>query len=194
MRNDITIGGDAPHIFVVSGSNMSGKSTFLRTLGSNAVLAFAGAPVRATMYEIAPLQLGASMRVEDSLADGVSRFYAEVKRLALLDTLAANSPPLFFLIDEALWERTRTIAASARPPSRATCSSATPAACLPHTISRSPSSSTSCRTRPTSTSPTTTGGTHDDERPTFDYRLRPGPIDPKRSNALRLMRSAGLRV
>lgn len=194
VRNDITIGGDAPHIFVVSGSNMSGKSTFLRTLGSNAVLAFAGAPVRATMYEIAPLQLGASMRVEDSLADGVSRFYAEVKRLALLDTLAANSPPLFFLIDEALSgtnSHDRRIGATAIARNlleRNACGLLTTHdLALAELVNELPHSTNVHFADDT-------GGTHDDERPTFDYRLRPGPIDPKRSNALRLMRSAGLRV
>lgn len=194
VRNDITIGGDAPHIFVVSGSNMSGKSTFLRTLGSNAVLAFAGAPVRATTYEIAPLQLGASMRVEDSLADGVSRFYAEVKRLALLDALAAKTPPLFFLIDEALSgtnSHDRRIGATAIARNlleRNACGLLTTHdLALAELVNELPHSTNVHFADDT-------GGNHDEERPTFDYRLRPGPIDPKRSNALRLMRSAGLRV
>jgi hypothetical protein len=109
VRNDVRIGGAAPagpRVLVVSGSNMSGKSTLLRTLGVNAVLAQAGAPVRARRLRISPLAVGASIRVTDSLQGGVSRFYAEILRLRqILDETARPGPkgaPVLFLIDEFL--------------------------------------------------------------------------------------------
>src|SRR5262249_10148641 len=68
-------------LLVVSGSNMSGKSTLLRTLGANAVLALAGAPVRAKSLKISPLAIGATLRIQDSLQAGTSRFYAEIQRI-----------------------------------------------------------------------------------------------------------------
>jgi DNA mismatch repair ATPase MutS len=109
VRNDVRIGGAAPagpRVLVVSGSNMSGKSTLLRTLGVNAVLAQAGAPVRARRLRMSPLAVGASIRVTDSLQGGVSRFYAEILRLRqILDATARPGPkgaPVLFLIDEFL--------------------------------------------------------------------------------------------
>jgi hypothetical protein len=101
VRNDVQIGA-ALRLFVVSGSNMSGKSTLLRTLGVNAVLAQAGAPVRARRLRISPLAIGASIRVNDSLQGGVSRFYAEILRLRQILDLAGGSVPVLFLIDEFL--------------------------------------------------------------------------------------------
>jgi hypothetical protein len=101
VRNDIRLGG-ALQVIVVSGSNMSGKSTMLRTLGVNVVLAQAGAPVRARRMMVSPLAVGASIRLTDSLQGGVSRFYAEILRLRqILDETAAPMPVLF-LIDEFL--------------------------------------------------------------------------------------------
>ncbi len=87
---------------IITGSNMSGKSTFLRTLGINLVLAQAGAPVNASNLVSMPFRLFTSIAVSDSLADGISYFYAEVRRLrALLDALEERSgPPVFYLIDE----------------------------------------------------------------------------------------------
>src|SRR5579864_8179029 len=81
---------------------MSGKSTLLRTVGVNAVLAFAGAPVRARRLRLSPLVLGASIRVTDSLQGGVSRFYAEITRLRHIVDLTAGPAPLIFLLDEFL--------------------------------------------------------------------------------------------
>ena len=101
VRNDITVGGTV-RLFVVSGSNMSGKSTLLRTLGVNAVLAQAGAPVRAAQLRLSPLQVGASIRVNDSLQGGVSRFYAEILRLRQILDLAGGDKAALFLIDEFL--------------------------------------------------------------------------------------------
>lgn len=89
-------------IDIITGSNMSGKSTFLRTVGVNLCLAFAGAPVNASAFHTSLFRLFSCIRVTDSVTEGYSYFYAEVKRLrALLDELEANSEqPLFFLIDE----------------------------------------------------------------------------------------------
>ena len=103
VRNDIRLGGpDAPRVLVVSGSNMSGKSTMLRTLGINTVLAQAGAPVRAARLRLSPLAIGASIRLSDSLQGGISRFYAEILRLRQILDLTAAPPPVLFLIDEFL--------------------------------------------------------------------------------------------
>ena len=99
--NDIRIGSDL-RVLVVSGSNMSGKSTLLRTLGINAVLAQAGAPVRAKRLRMSPLAVGASIRITDSLQGGVSRFYAEILRLRQILDLTAGQLPVLFLIDEFL--------------------------------------------------------------------------------------------
>jgi len=96
-------GNPAPALLVVSGSNMSGKSTLLRAIGANVVLAGMGAPVRAARMHLSPLTLGASIRVVDSLTDGRSRFMAEITRLkAIVDTSAARQGGLLFLLDEIL--------------------------------------------------------------------------------------------
>jgi hypothetical protein len=87
-------------LLVVSGSNMSGKSTLLRAVGINAVLAQAGAPVRAGTMRLSPLTVGATMRVQDSLAAGTSRFYAELLRVRKILVLAQGPQPLLFLLDE----------------------------------------------------------------------------------------------
>ncbi|KAB2854148.1 MAG: DNA mismatch repair protein MutS, partial [Anaerolineae bacterium] len=89
-------------VALITGSNMSGKSSFLRTLGVNLCLVYAGGVVRAGALEIGLFWLFSCIRVMDSLNDGISYFYAEVKRLkALLDALREDDPlPLFFLIDE----------------------------------------------------------------------------------------------
>jgi hypothetical protein len=101
VRNDLRLVAPAPACLLVSGSNMSGKSTLLRTVGVNIVLARAGAPVRAHRMRLSPLGLGATIHVEDSLQDGRSRFYAEIERLHRITELAARGP-LLFLLDEIL--------------------------------------------------------------------------------------------
>jgi hypothetical protein len=101
VRNDITLGG-ATRLLLVSGSNMSGKSTLLRAVGINAVLAMAGAPVRAKSFRLTPLHIGASIRVNDSLQEGRSRFYSEILRLRTICSLADEQPPVLFLLDELL--------------------------------------------------------------------------------------------
>lgn len=101
VRNSVKLGGEA-RVLLVSGSNMSGKSTLLRTIGINAVLAMAGAPVRASHLRLTPLHVGASIRINDSLQEGSSRFYAEITRLRQIFEFAGGNPPLLFLLDELL--------------------------------------------------------------------------------------------
>jgi len=99
VRNDVRL-GDQVQLLVVSGSNMSGKSTLLRTVGVNAVLAFAGAPVRAGSLRLTALRVGATLRIQDSLQEGRSRFYAEITRVREIADLAAGPQPALFLLDE----------------------------------------------------------------------------------------------
>jgi DNA mismatch repair ATPase MutS len=101
VRNDVHLSGGT-QLLVVSGSNMSGKSTLLRTVGINAVLALAGAPVRAESLRIAPLAIGATLRIQDSLQEGRSRFFAEITRIRELADIAGRGTPLLFLLDELL--------------------------------------------------------------------------------------------
>lgn len=102
VANDVSIRGGG-HALLLTGSNMSGKSTMLRAVGVNVVLALAGAPVIAASMRVAVLQLATSMRVEDSLERGVSFFYAEVQRLKLvLDVARENPGRCCFLLDELL--------------------------------------------------------------------------------------------
>lgn len=101
VRNDVDICGET-RVLLVSGSNMSGKSTLLRTVGINAVLAMAGAPVRAHSLQLTPLHIGASVLINDSLQEGNSRFYAEITRLRQICDLAESHPPVLFLLDELL--------------------------------------------------------------------------------------------
>ena len=101
VRNSVKLGGNL-RLLVVSGSNMSGKSTLLRAVGTATVLGLAGGTVRAERLRIGPLILGASLRVQDSLQAGRSRFYAEILRLRKVLELAEGPRPLLFLLDEVL--------------------------------------------------------------------------------------------
>ncbi len=100
VRNDLKLGGDESLLWIVSGSNMSGKSTMLRSLGCNTVLALAGAPVRAERFVLSPLQVAASIQAHDSLAEGASRFRAELTRLRAVFELTDRELPVLFLLDE----------------------------------------------------------------------------------------------
>jgi hypothetical protein len=106
IANDVQLGGPAPQLMLVSGSNMSGKSTLLRTVGLNAVLAQAGAPVRAERLTMTPLRIGATLRIQDSLQAGRSRFYAEITRISEVVALSERDGPsnrgTLFLFDELL--------------------------------------------------------------------------------------------
>jgi hypothetical protein len=101
VRNDVSLNGRTS-LLLVSGSNMSGKSTLLRAVGINTVLAMAGAPVRAACLRMTPLHVGASIQVNDSLQEGRSRFYSEILRLRAICALAEERPPVLFLLDELL--------------------------------------------------------------------------------------------
>ena len=119
VANDVEVGPPGT-VLLVSGSNMSGKSTLLRSIGSNAVLAQMGTVVCAQSMSLPPLQIETSMRIADSLADGVSFFMAELKRLKQIvdtskDVAADDSKTMLFLLDEILQgtnSRERQIAVS----------------------------------------------------------------------------------
>jgi hypothetical protein len=101
VRNDVSVCGET-RVLLISGSNMSGKSTLMRAVGINTVLAMAGAPVRALRLQLTPLQIGASILINDSLQEGSSRFYAEITRLRQICDLAEKHSPVLFLLDELL--------------------------------------------------------------------------------------------
>ncbi|MGL4362925.1 MAG: MutS-related protein [Cellulosilyticaceae bacterium] len=86
--------------FVITGSNMSGKTTFLRTIGINLVLAYAGAPVLAEMLRCSMLNICTSMRIQDNLQEGISTFYAELKRIKMIIDMVHQEKTVLFLIDE----------------------------------------------------------------------------------------------
>lgn len=109
VGNNVKLGhapGDAPgvnlQLIIISGPNMAGKSTFTRSVGVNAVLAQAGAPVRARSMTLSELQVAASICVLDSLQGGLSRFYAEITRLKQIYDLTTRELPVLFLMDELL--------------------------------------------------------------------------------------------
>ncbi|KAA0992648.1 MutS-related protein [Dyadobacter aurulentus] len=97
--NDFALAGDGS-VVMITGSNMAGKSTFLRTIGVNLVLAFMGAPCCMRSGEVAPVRLFTSMRTQDNLEEGVSSFYAELRRIEQLLKLVESGAPVFFLLDE----------------------------------------------------------------------------------------------
>jgi hypothetical protein len=113
VRNSLQIGGET-RVLLISGSNMSGKSTLMRTLGVNTVLAMCGAPVRAKRFRLTPLKIGASLLLNDSLQEGHSRFYAEIEKLGRICSLAESCADgesksgsggqtgMLFLLDELL--------------------------------------------------------------------------------------------
>jgi hypothetical protein len=98
--NDFEI-GKHNKISILTGSNMAGKSTFIRTVGINLCLAYAGAPVCADRLAVSVFRIFTCIKVSDSVQDGLSYFYAEVKRLkSMLSLIEQEGPPVFFLIDE----------------------------------------------------------------------------------------------
>jgi len=101
ITNDIDIPTEG-HIKLVTGSNMAGKSTFLRTVGINIVLAMAGAPVCAKRFSLPLLEVHSSMRTQDALHESTSSFYAELKRLKTIIEAVESQPNIFFLLDEIL--------------------------------------------------------------------------------------------
>ena len=189
VRNDVRLGGDGARVVILSGSNMSGKSTFLRTVGVNAVLALAGAPVDAKRLRMSPLVLGATIRVEDSLQAGHSRFYAEILRIRAIVETARGPVPLLFLLDEILHGTNsydRRIGAEGIV--RALVSLGAIGLITTHDLAL---------TELAATLGAAAANMHFEDRleqgrMTFDYRLRPGVVE--HSNALALMRAIGLDV
>ena len=181
--------GRSLHLIVISGPNMAGKSTFLRGVGLNAVLAQCGAPVRARRLRMSPLTVGASICVLDSLQGGVSRFYAEIQRLKVLSDLAAGPTPLLFLLDELLsgtnshdrFEGTKFV--------------------VQEFVGKGAIGLVTTHDLALTAIPETMNGvaanSHfedsiEDGQLHFDYRLRPGIVQT--SNALKLMEAVGLKV
>lgn len=100
VRNDVTLPGPGT-AWIITGSNMSGKTTLMRATGLNTVMALAGLPVCARSMKVARVQVLTSMRVKDSLERGVSYFYAEVQRIkTVLDTAKAHRERCLFFLDE----------------------------------------------------------------------------------------------
>ena len=189
VPNDVRLGGEGPRLIVLSGSNMSGKSTLMRTVGVNTVLALAGAPVRAARLRLTPLSVGATLRIQDSLLAGTSRFYAEVSRLRQLVELASGPVPLLFLADEIL---SGTNSADRRVGAAAVLRGLTERGALGIA-----STHDLALTEIVADLPEQAVNMHfedqlEDGQLRFDYRLRAGVV--QRSNALALMRAVGLNV
>ena len=188
VRNSVRL-DEGQRLLVVSGSNMSGKSTLLRTVGINAVLALAGAPVRAASLRISPLAIGATLRIQDSLQEGRSRFYAEITRIRALADAAAGPAPLLFLLDELFHgtnSQDRLVGASGVLRSlldRGAIGLVTTHDLALTGIARA-------------LAPRAVNVHFEDwfegGEIRFDYRMKPGPVS--RSNAIALMRAVGLDV
>lgn len=101
VRNSLQLTAATP-LMLVSGSNMSGKSTFLRSIGASIVLAYSGCVVRAKQFRTHPFQLGSAMRVSDSLQEGRSLFFSVVQRLKSVVDLTQGKHAVLFLLDEIL--------------------------------------------------------------------------------------------
>ena len=101
VDNDILINSKG-EIMLITGSNMAGKSTYLRSIGINVVLAMAGSPVCAESFGLSPVQIISSMRIADNLEESTSTFYAELKKLKTVIDLVNEGAPIFILLDEIL--------------------------------------------------------------------------------------------
>ena len=101
VSNDVTI-ENHPFFLVVTGANMAGKSTYLRTVGINLMLACAGAPACASSLRFYPYKLVTNLRTSDSLTDNESYFFAELKRLKMIIDRLQSGEPLFIILDEIL--------------------------------------------------------------------------------------------
>jgi DNA mismatch repair ATPase MutS len=168
---------------------MSGKSTFLRTVGVNAVLALAGAPVRACRVRIAPVAVGATLRIQDSLQAGRSRFYAEILRVRQVVDLSRGPIPLLFLLDEIFAgtnSHDRRLGAEAVV--RGLVETGALGLVTTHDLSL-----TQIVEQLGGRGANVHFADHfENGVMTFDYRLHPGVV--RNSNALALMRAVGLKV
>ena len=188
VTNDVRL-ADELQLLVVSGSNMSGKSTLLRTVGTNAVLALAGAPVAAERLRLSPLTVAASIRIQDSLLEGSSQFYAEIQRLRQIMGLAEDRPPVLFLVDEILHgtnSHDRGVGAEAVV--RGFIERGAVGLVTTHDLALA---------RVADALGPRAANVHfqdhlESGNIAFDYRLRPGVVE--KSNALELMRAVGLDV
>jgi hypothetical protein len=188
VRNDVRLDSEG-RLLVVSGSNMSGKSTLLRTVGINTVLALAGAPVRAGALRVSVVAIGATLRIQDSIREGSSRFYAEINRLRQLMDLAKGARPLLFLLDELL---AGTNSHERRTGAEGILQGLIEAGAIglvtTHDLALADIA--------TALVPRAANVHFEDRleggRLSFDYRLRPGVVT--KSNALELMRTVGLQV
>lgn len=187
VPNSVRLGA-TPQLLLVSGSNMSGKSTLMRTVGINVVLALAGAPIRATRLRVSVLSVGATIRVLDSLQSGTSRFYAEIQRLKHIMDLAKQSPVLF-LLDEILHgTNSHDRALGAEAVVRGLVKRGAIGLVTTHDLALAKVAD--------AMSPKAANVHFEDHldngRMVFDYRLRLGVV--RKSNALELMRAVGLEV
>jgi hypothetical protein len=188
IRNDVRL-GQGLQLMVLSAPNMAGKSTFIRSVGINAVLAQCGAPVRAKSLRLSPLSVAASICILDSLSGGTSRFYAEIQRLKVAEDLAGGEVPVLFLMDELLsgtnshdrLEGTLLIVRSLMDRGAIGIVSTHDLALaeIPNTM---PGRAVNCHFE----------DRLEDGKLIFDYKLKPGVV--KTSNALQLMRSIGLGI
>jgi len=188
VRNDVRLDRQL-RVLVVSGSNMSGKTTLLRALGVNAVLGLAGAPVRAQSLTMSPLAVGASLRVVDSLQAGRSKFYAEITRLRAIVGLTAGPLPVLFLLDELLsGTNSHDRRVGAEGIVRMLLARNAIGLLTTHDLALSAVAD--------GLAPTAANVHFADEFDAgglrFDYRMRPGVV--RTSNALALMRAVGLEV
>jgi Flp pilus assembly protein TadB len=175
-------------VLLVSGSNMSGKSTYLRVVGINAVLAMMGAPVRAVRLRLSHLAIGASMRVLDSLQQGISHFYAEIKRVRQVIDLSASQPSLFLLDEILQGTNSHDRRVGTEGILRTLIRNGAIGLVTTHDLAL---------TSLEEIFPDRVRNVHfqekfEDDRLSFDYRLRPGVVTT--SNGIELMRSIGLDV
>jgi hypothetical protein len=185
VANDVSIGGEL-RLLIVSGSNMSGKSTLLRAIGVNTLLALAGAPVCAARLRVSPMAVGASISLNDSLQEGASRFYAEILRIR---DILRMPPPLLFLLDEVLGgtnSHDRRIGAAAIV--RGLAARGAIGLATTHDLALAQIAE---ELAPRA------ANVHfedhiEDGRVIFDYKKRPGVVT--KSNALELMRAVGIEV
>ncbi len=187
--NDLTV-ADLGRVAIITGSNMAGKSVFLKTVGVNLALAHAGGPVNAAQMESRLFRLFASMDVNESVTDGISYFYAEVKRLKrLLDALEGDyALPLFFFIDEIFRgtnNRERLI--GSREYVRAVVGQNGTGLIATHDLELAALANESPQVSNYHFRDQVAG-----ERLVFDHTLRPGPCPT--TNALKIMQLEGLPV
>jgi hypothetical protein len=186
VANDLRL-DDTTRVLLVSGSNMSGKSTLLRTVGIAAVLAQAGAPVRATRLRMSPLALGATLRVQDSLQEGRSRFFAEITRLRAVVDLTSGPTPVLFLLDELL---AGTNSHDRRVGAAAVVKGLAARGAIGLVTTHDLALADLTHDLDVGAANVHFSDTFENGEITFDYRMRPGVVQT--SNALELMKAVGL--